>query len=426
MIFKFTAYLLAPFYLAALLWRGRHERGIWRGFDERFGFGAPLASPVWLHAASVGEVQAAAILVAALRRRDAQLPLLVTATTAAGLARARALFETSGIVVRYAPLDLPGAVRRFVQRVRPPLAIILETEIWPNLFAACALAQVPLVLASARLSERSARRYRWLGSALRRAVAAIVQVAAQTPADARRFAQLGVPPTRISVTGNLKADMTVPASVPANGLQLRAQLAPQRPVWVAGSTHDLEEQQVLDAHRAVRKAHPEALLVLVPRHPRRFEAVAAWLRLEQVAFARQSRADPVTDATQVLLVDAMGMLLDFYAAGDVAFVGGSLVRVGGHNLLEPAALGRPILTGPGHANAREILQLLLVAQGARVVHDAAQLGSAVSELLSNADLRQRMGANALQVVAHGRGSCARLMALLPARHPTAEQEAGRP
>ena len=413
MIFKLTAYLLAPFYLAALLWRGRHEPGYWRGFDQRFGLGAPLSAPVWLHAASVGEVQAAAILVAALRQRDARLPLLVTATTAAGLARARALFEPSGIDVRYVPLDLPGAVRRFVLRVRPRLGVVLETEIWPNLFAACASAQVPLVLASARLSERSARRYRWLGSALRRSLAVLVQVAAQTPADARRFADLGVPTARISVTGNLKADFTAPDSALANGQRLRAQLAPQRPVWVAGSTHEHEEQQVLAAHCVVREAYPGALLVLVPRHPRRFEAVAEWLRREQVPFARHSRADPVTDATQVLLVDAMGLLLDFYAAGDVAFVGGSLVRVGGHNLLEPAALGRPILTGPSHANARDVLQALLAAQGVRVVRDAAELGRAVTQLLRDADDRQRMGAHALQVVAAGRGSCARIMALLP-------------
>ncbi|HEY6454593.1 MAG TPA: lipid IV(A) 3-deoxy-D-manno-octulosonic acid transferase [Steroidobacteraceae bacterium] len=414
MIFKLAAYLLAPFYLAALLWRGRHESGYWRGFDQRFGLGAPLACPVWLHAASVGEVQAAAILVAGLRQRDAQLPLLITVTTAAGLARARVLFESRGITVRYAPLDLPGSVRRFVQRVRPRLAIVLETEIWPNLFGACASAQVPLVLASARLSERSARRYRWVGSALRKSLAAVVQVAAQTPADAQRFADLGVPVSHIEVTGNLKADLAVPDSVPANGLRLRAHFAPHRPVWVAGSTHEIEEQQVLTAHRAVREALPQALLVLVPRHPRRFEAVAEWLRREQVDFARQSCADAVTDATQVLLVDAMGMLLDFYAAGDVAFVGGSLVAVGGHNLLEPAALGRPILTGPSHANAREVLQALLAAHAVCVVRDAAELGRAVTQLLRDADVRQRMGAQALQVVTQGRGSCARVLDLLPA------------
>jgi 3-deoxy-D-manno-octulosonic-acid transferase len=414
-IFKFTSYLLAPFYLAALLWRGRRESGYWRGFGQRFGLGAALPAPVWLHAASVGEVQAAAILVAALRARDAQLPLLVTATTAAGLARARALFSASGVAVRYAPLDLPGAVRRFLRRVQPRLGIVLETEIWPNLFAACAAARVPLVLASARLSERSARRYRWLGSALRKSLAAVAQVAAQTAADAQRFAELGVPVARIAVTGNLKTDLAVPDSVRANGLRLRAQLAPQRPMWVAGSTHEIEEQQVLDAQRAVRAAHPQALLVLAPRHPARFAAVAAWLRREQVDFAQHSGAEPVTAATQVLLVDTMGVLLDFYAAGDVAFVGGSLVAVGGHNLLEPAALGRPLLTGPSHANAPDVLQALVAAHAVRVVRDGAELGRAVSELLQDAGARERMGAQALQVVAAGRGSCARVLALLPGR-----------
>ena len=412
MLFRITAYLLAPFYLATLLWRGRREPGIWRGLGERFGRGSPLPAPVWLHAASVGEVQAAAVLVAALRERDALLPLLVTTTTAAGLARARALFTASGIAVRYAPLDLPGAVRRFMRRVRPRLALILETEIWPNLFRACAAAQVPLVLVSARISERSARRYRWLGHTLREALASVVQVAAQTAADAGRFAALGVPAERIAVTGNLKADLSIPESVLENGLRLRAQLAPQRPVWVAGSTHDIEEQQVLLAHRTVLQQHPAALLVLVPRHPRRFAAVAEWLQREQIRFVRRSGGEPVTDRTQVLLVDAMGELLAFYAAGEVAFVGGSLVPVGGHNLLEPAALSRPVLTGPYHANAREILQALQAVDGVRVVSDGAQLGQVVAELLADAGARQRLGAQAQQVVTAGRGACTRIMTLL--------------
>jgi 3-deoxy-D-manno-octulosonic-acid transferase len=417
-LFRLTAYLLAPFYLAALLWRGRGEPGAWRGLAQRFGFGAVLPAPVWLHAASAGEVQAAAILVTALRRQHPQLPLLVTATTAAGLARARTLFASQSVAVRYLPLDLPGSVRRFLQRVRPRLAVVLETEIWPNLIRACVTAQVPVTFVSARLSARSARRYRRLGNRMREVLATVAQVAAQTPADAQRFAQLGVPAGRIEVTGNLKTDFSVPDTVVASGAQLRARLGPQRPVWVAGSTHEHEEQQVLEAHRAVRRTSPAALLILVPRHPRRFAAVGDWLQREQVDFARQSRAEAVTERTQVLLVDAMGMLLDCYAAADVAFVGGSLVAVGGHNLLEPAALGRPILTGPDHANAREILQALLDAQGVRIVCDAADLGRGVAALLQDADARQRLGAQALQVVTAGRGSCARVMALLP-RFPTA-------
>ncbi len=421
MFFRITAYLLAPFYLAVLLWRGRREPGIWRGLGERFGRGLPLPAPVWLHAASVGEVQAAAVLIAALRERDALLPLLVTTTTAAGLARARSLFTAPGIAVRYLPLDLPGSVRRFMQRVRPRLALVLETEIWPNLFRACATARVPLVLVSARISATSVRRYRWLGPALREGLAAVTQVAAQTAPDAQRFAQLGVPAERIAVTGNLKADMTIADGVQENGRRLRAQLAPQRPVWVAGSTHEIEEQQVLLAHRAVLQMQPGALLVLVPRHPRRFAAVAAWLQREQVRFVRQSRAEPVTEHIQVLLVDAMGQLLDFYAAGDVAFVGGSLVQVGGHNLLEPAALSRPVLTGPYHANARDVLAALQAADGVRVLSDGAQLGRVVAELLADAGARQRLGAQALRVVTAGRGACTRIMGLLG---PLLERVAG--
>jgi 3-deoxy-D-manno-octulosonic-acid transferase len=420
-IFKLSAYLLAPFYLAALLWRGRGARGAWRGLGQRFGFGTELSAPVWLHAASAGEVQAAAVLVAALRQRDPHLSLLVTATTAAGLARARTLFESQSVAVRYLPLDLPGSVRRFLQRARPQVALVLETEIWPNLLRACANAQVPVMFVSARLSARSARRYRRLGNGMRQVLATVAQVAAQTTADAQRFADLGVPPARIAVTGNLKTDFTVPEAVFESGARLRTALGAQRPVWVAGSTHEDEEQQVLAAHRAVCRAQPAALLILVPRHPRRFAAVAEWLQREQVNFARQSRSDVVTGMTQVLLVDALGMLLDCYAAGDVAFVGGSLVPVGGHNLLEPAALGRPILTGPYHGNAREILQALQDAQGVRVVHDAAELGRAVAALLADPEARQNRGAQALQVITAGRGSCARVMALVP-RLPTAAAE----
>ncbi|HEY1899543.1 MAG TPA: lipid IV(A) 3-deoxy-D-manno-octulosonic acid transferase [Steroidobacteraceae bacterium] len=412
MLLRLIAYLLAPFYLAALLWRGRGERGIWRGLPQRFGLGASLPAPVWLHASSAGEVQAAAILVAALRQRDPQLPLLVTATTVAGLLRARALFESQAIAVRYVPLDLPGSMRRFMQRVRPRLAIVLETEIWPNLIRACAAAQVPLTFVSARLSERSVGRYQRLGRPLRELLATVAQVAAQTPADGQRFRDLGVPATHIHITGNLKADFTVPQAVLASGARLRTSLAPDRPVWVAGSTHEFEEQQVLQAHRAACQAHPSALLVLVPRHPRRFAAVAEWLQREQVAFAQASRAQAVLGRTQVLLMDTMGALLDCYAACDVAFVGGSLVAAGGHNLLEPAALSRPVLTGPHHANGREILAALLANDGVRVVRDAAELGRAVSGLLADASARARMGAHALQVVAEGRGACARVMALL--------------
>jgi 3-deoxy-D-manno-octulosonic-acid transferase len=277
---------------------------------------------------------------------------------------------------------------------------------------ACAAAHIPVVLASARVSATSARRYRWLGNALREALATIAQVAAQSAADAQRFADLGVPAERIAVIGNIKADLSIPETVLENGRRLRARIGPQRPVWVAGSTHEVEEQQVLAAHRVVRQTHPSALLVLVPRHPRRFTAVGEWLQREQVSFTRLARGQTVTEDIQVLLVDEMGMLLDFYAAADVTFVGGSLVPVGGHNLLEPAALSRPVLTGPHHANAREVLLALQAADAVRLVSDGAQLGRVVAELLADGDARRHLGARAHQVVAANRGACARVMGLL--------------
>jgi len=416
LLYTLAAYLLAPLYCGALLWRGLREPGYRRGFGQRLGFGLRLAQPtVWLHGASVGEIQAAAIVAGLFEREAPGTRLVVTATTAAGLARAQALFADRDIDVRYLPLDLPGATRRFLAHTRPRLALILETEIWPNLFLACHRAGVPLVLASARISERSARRYGRLG-VFRRALAPVALAAAQTAQDAARLRSLGVPAGRLRVTGNVKADFTVPAGVSTRGASLRARYAPARPLWVAGSTHEGEEAQVLAAHAAVELRHPAALLVLAPRHPPRFQAVAAWLAREGVPFVRHSQLASLDDATlgaaRVVLVDGLGELLDFYAAGDVAFVGGSLVAIGGHNLLEPAALARPVLTGPSYANAPDIARTLISAGAARVVADGAALGSTVTALLGDAGERARMGAAALAAVDANRGAAARLWSLL--------------
>ncbi len=415
-MYTLAAYLLAPLYCAALLWRGLREPGYRSGFGQRFGFGSRLASrTVWLHGASVGEIQAAAVVVGLFEQALPGIRLVVTATTATGLARAQALFAGRNIDVRYLPLDLPGAARRFLARTRPRLALILETEIWPNLFLACHRAGVPLVLASARISERSARRYARLG-VFRRALEQIALAAAQTPQDAARLQALGVACGRVQVVGNIKADFTVPAGVSARGAMLRARCAPARPLWVAGSTHEGEEAQVLEAHRTVRQRHPASLLVLAPRHPPRFQAVAAWLTREGVPFVRHSQLASLDTAAitaaQVMVVDGLGQLLDFYAAADVTFVGGSLVPIGGHNLLEPAALGRPVLTGPSCANAPDIARTLLAGGAARVVGDAAALAMAVVALLDDPADRQRMGAAALAAVEASRGAATRLWALI--------------
>ena len=421
MRFLYTAlvYLLAPVFCAVLLWRGLRDRHYWENFRERFGFGETLDRPaIWVHAVSVGEVQAAGVLVQHLHARYPQIPLVLTTITPTGERRARALFGDS-CTIRYLPLDLPCSVRRFFSRVKPRLAVIFETELWPNLYHECGRRRVPLVLASARISPRSVGRYRRFLSLFRQVLSNDVVVAAQGEEDAERFRSIGANPERTHVTGNIKFDFTVPPDAPERGQRLREAFAWGRPVWIAGSTHAGEEQEVLKAHRAVQRSYPDALLVLVPRHPNRFDEVAEWLERENMRFVRRSQSSGADPRTEVLLVDTLGELLDFYAAADVAFVGGSLVPIGGHNLLEPAALGLPILTGPHTFNSKDIVQLLVARGAATVVNQADELGARVSALLADADERARIGALARACVEDNRGALNKLLGLI---EPLLEQQ----
>jgi len=414
-LYLLALYLAVPVVSTMLLWRGLRDRSYWRNFSQRFGFGARLVPQgVWLHAVSVGEVQACAPLVSALSRRHPGLPLTVTTFTPTGSARARALFGNVA-QVRYVPYDLPGSVRRFFRRVQPRLAVIFETELWPNLYRECSRRRIPLVLASARISARSVSRYHLVGSLFRETLARTALVAAQGAGDAERFRALGADPATTHVTGNLKFDFELPEGLAARGARLRAQYATDRPLWVAGSTHGGgEEQAVLAAQRQVRMTHPSALLVLAPRHPPRFDEVAGVLEGSGLSFVRRSAAAAsAADAScAVLLLDSLGELLDFYAAADLAFVGGSLVPIGGHNLLEPAALGVPILTGPNNSNSEEIARLLVARGAAEVVRDGTELGARVSALLADAAAREQMGAAGRASVDGNRGALVKLLALI--------------
>ncbi len=412
--YSLAVYIAAPLISLLMLCRGLKDRSYWRNFSERFGFGPRLdGSGVWIHAVSVGEVQAAAPLVASLRQHFPDIPLIVTTLTPTGAARARAMFK-DGVRVRYVPFDLPGSVKRFFNRVHPRLAVIFETELWPNLYHECGKRRVPLVLASARISAKSAGRYRKLGRLFRDALSQGVVIAAQAAGDAGRFRDIGADPDRTHVTGNLKFDFAVPPNTIAHGQQLRDHYAPGRPVWVAGSTHRGEEEAALEAHKIVRTVHPGALLVVVPRHPNRFNDVASVIEQSGVSFARRSREGSGTEpeSPEVLLVDSLGELLDFYAACDVAFVGGSLVPIGGHNLLEPAALGLPILTGPHNFNGEDIARLLISRGAAQVVADSRALGRTVTALLSDPAERARIGAEGRASVDGNRGALAKLLGLI--------------
>ena len=416
LLYLAAVYLAAPLISLMLAVRGFRDRSYWHNFGERFGLGPSLAQPtIWVHAVSVGEVQAAAALVIALRDRYPQVPVLVTTFTPTGAARARALFRGRA-EVRFLPFDLPGSVRRFLDRARPRLAVIMETELWPNLYRQCRVRRIPLIIASARLSRRSTDRYRRLGALFKETVSGGVVVAAQGEGDAERFRALGAAAERTHVTGNLKFDLTLPPDIGERGRALREQYAPSRAIWVAGSTHGgVEEEALLAAQRRVIAAHSGTLLVLAPRHPNRFEEVATWLERQGVAFARRSRASAPPAAGQacsVLLLDTLGELLYFYAAADVAFVGGSLAPIGGHNLLEPAALGLPILTGPNNSNGEDVARLLLECGAAKIVRNEVELGARVAELLSDQALRMDMGARGLAAVERNRGALEKLMTLI--------------
>jgi 3-deoxy-D-manno-octulosonic-acid transferase len=432
-VYTALLYVLAPIALAGTALRGVRDPAYRERLPERFGFtrvfsnaagipdmrgSAPATSAppagrrqpeqrLWIHAVSVGEVQAAAPLVRALLKKYPQHSLLITTATPTGAQRVRALFGDS-VRHAYLPYDLPGAVRRFLDRVQPSLAIVMEREIWPNLFGECERRRIPILLASARISERSAQRHRKFASLFREALSGNVTVAAQTAQDAERYRALGA--RRVLVTGNVKFDIEVPEAARAAGEALRTQQFADRFVWVAGSTHDGEEQQLLAAHRQVMKQQPDALLVLVPRHPNRFDAVRSWLKSEQIDFVARSRNEVVTPTSSVMLVDTLGELMTFYAAADIAFVGGSLIdTVGGHNLLEPAVLRRPILVGPHNFNAPDIAQSMLESGAARQVDCAAQLAAALLELHAAPEARAEMGAKAFAIVAANRGALQRVM-----------------
>jgi 3-deoxy-D-manno-octulosonic-acid transferase len=411
-LYNILVYLAAPFAVLVQLWRSLRDPSYRDRLGERFGLGQAIPGDIiWIHAVSVGEVQAAQPLIAQLQARHPRYGILITTVTPTGAARARLLFGDR-VHLRYVPLDLPGSVKRFFDRVQPKLAMILETELWPNLYDECGKRGIPLVLASARISPRSVGKYRRLVPLFRKTLSHGIVIAAQSEPDAERFHSIGATPERTHVTGNIKFDFQPPEGIETKGRRWREKHAPGRPIWVAGSTHEGEEPVILDAHRRVLEQFPDALLVLVPRHPQRFESVRDLLAKRHERAANRSSKAAISPATSVLLGDTMGELMTFYAAADVAFVAGSLVPIGGHNLLEPASVGRPVLTGPHNFNGEEIAQLLMDAGAAFIVTDTEQIAHAVKGLLANGDLRAVMGAAGRSVLDANRGALDRLLMLV--------------
>lgn len=398
---------MAYWFVRALLNRSYRDR-----VGQRFGIGYPrLEKCIWIHAVSVGEVQAAVPLVRAIQKRFPDHHTLISTVTPTGAARVEANFGDT-VTHCYIPLEMPLAVDRFFASVNPELALIMETEIWPNLYQGCGVREIPLVLVSARISPTSVKKYRKLLPLFRDTLSHGIIIAAQSETDAERFRSLGASPVRTWVTGNIKFDIELPPDLADSGKDFRQRTFGERPVWVAASTHDQEEQQVLAAHRTLLERFPDLLLVLVPRHPERFPIVADLI--DKKGFTKVARTEerPCDAETSVFFGDTMGEVPLFYAASDLAFVGGSLVPIGGHNLLEPAALGLPLVSGPHVYNAQEISDLFIGLGACHIVDDAAQLDAAVTELLEDPVAAVEQGGRGRDIVQQNRGALARLLALL--------------
>lgn len=410
-LYTLLFHLGLPLVALRLFLRSRKAPAYAQRVGERFALGLPALKPggIWVHAVSVGESIAAAPMIRALMQRHPDLPITVTCMTPTGSERIRALFGDQ-VQHCYLPYDLPWAAARFLDRARPVLGVIMETELWPNHIHQCARRGIAVALANARLSERSARGYARFAGLTRPMLGEMSWIAVQTEAEAERFRQLGARPERVSVTGSIKFDLTIDPELLARAADLRDQWqARQRPIWIAASTHAGEDEIILAAHRQLLEKHPDALLILVPRHPERFNPMAELCTREGLRTLRRSTGELVTADTQVLLGDTMGELLFLFALADVAFVGGSLVPNGGHNLLEPAALGKPVLSGPHLFNFLEIAAQLREVGALREVADAPSLAVAVAALWDEPASAERMAEAGLGVMKANQGALERLL-----------------
>lgn len=414
--YTLVLYLLLPVVLFHLVRRGFRNHAYWQRWAERFGYvpAVEAGKLIWIHAVSVGEARAAVPLVKRLFDRYPDHEILITSMTPTGSATVESLL---GDRVRhcYVPYDYPGAVRRFLDRVRPTLALIMETELWPNLFHACRARGIPLMVANVRLSARSARRYSWFAGLTHATLNQPSVFGVQNQSDADRLISLGADPARVQVTGSIKFELALPASLLEAADVLRREWGADRPVWLAASTHEGEDEPVLTVHADLRRQarFANALLVLVPRHPERFTNVAKLSRKLGFNTAQRSQTQGnLPPDVEVLVGDTMGELQLFIAAADCAFIGGSLVSTGGHNLLEACAVGKPAVFGSHMFNFSEITQLALERGAGVQVHDLAGLFATISDFLGNANRRDKVGEAGRRLVEENRGALEHTLALV--------------
>lgn len=415
-LYSLILYLVTPLLLLRLGWLARRNPAWGQRWRERFGAVTPVETGrtlIWLHTASVGEVLAAAPIARALAQ-DPDIQLLMTTTTPTGADRVAALF---GDQVRhsYAPFDLPGSVNRFLDRVQPRLYLMMETELWPNTLAACRAREIPCLLINGRLSEKSARGYQRFSGLTWPMLQSLTEAGIQTRDDAERFQDLGLRPDATHITGNIKFDLTLDDSARTRAAELREQWQgnPARPIWIAASTHEGEDGLILEAFAQVRaQTTSNPLLVLVPRHPERFDSVAELSAERGFNTGQRSTGEAPGADVQVLVGDVMGELLTMYGASDIAFVGGSLIENGGHNLIEPAAWGLPILSGPSLYNFVEVTKLLREAGALQVIENPKELAEQVVNLIETEDLRSVRGQAAREVAEANRGALEKTLELI--------------
>jgi 3-deoxy-D-manno-octulosonic-acid transferase len=404
-LYSFLILLGTPFVLLYFALRGLRDRAYLGRWSERFGFipDNGKRGGILLHAASVGEFNAASPLIKALLKTYPELPLTVTTLTPTGSERVK--HELGDKVFHsYIPLDLPGTVSRFLDRLQPRLIIVMETEIWPNLYLNAQRRNIPLVMANARLSERSVNRFQRLSGFVLKTLQTVAWVGAQSTEDAERLIRCGTDPQHTDMTGNLKFDLTVAASLDEKSAVLRSHWNSQRPVLVAGSTHEADESVVIPAFVELLQSLPDALLILVPRHPERFARTIQQARAAGLRTELRSQGESCSEAAQCFVIDSIGELMTYYACGDVAFVGGSMGEQGGHNALEPAALGKPVLLGPNMDNAREIATQLLQCKAAQRVNNQQDFRQTAEKILVDGALRASMGQAGRELVEKNRGA----------------------
>ncbi|MEI8612620.1 lipid IV(A) 3-deoxy-D-manno-octulosonic acid transferase [Shewanella sp. PP-He15 brown] len=411
-LYSTILYLLSPLLIVYLAFRAIKSpdyRGRW---GERFGLTRLKSTDLLIHSVSMGETLAAIPLIRLIMQSHPELSITVTTTSPTGSAEVRKAFGDS-VQHCYLPFDLPWCVRRFLRQVSPKWCVIMETELWPNLIAVAAKRGVRLMLANARLSTKSAAQYAKHPTLNRPMLQRLDVIAVQTQVEAQRFIELGVSPDRVTVCGSLKFDLSITPERLANAKQLRQAWGRETsPIWVAGSVHPGEFDAMLTAHRQLLAQWPDALMIIAPRHPEQFSAVAEVVASQGFESVRRSGNFPVTATTQVLVGDTMGELLTFYGAADQAFVGGTLIANGGHNPLEPVAMGMPVMVGPNHWDFAQITQMLADAGGLRIVATADELAANLIAYFAKPELRQQAANAGLAVVEANRGALQRQFTLV--------------